>query len=153
MRTLLLMLLYVFSLAAADYKAGVGRVNITPDKPIYLSGYAARTHASEGVQHDLWAKALAIEDNQGSRVVVVTMDLIGIPRGLADIVAARVQKQYGLERSRLVLNASHTHTGPMVGRNLDILFDLSPAERTVIDEYTARLTDNLVTIVGAALGN
>ncbi len=151
------LLLVGFSLAAAehkgDYKAGIGRIIITPDKAIYLSGYAARTHASEGVLHDLWAKALAIEDSKGSRVVIVTTDLIGIPRSVADIVSARVQKQYGLDRARLLLNASHTHTGPMVGRNLDILFDLTPAERVVIDEYTTRLTDNLVAVVGAALGD
>ncbi|MBI2679551.1 MAG: neutral/alkaline non-lysosomal ceramidase N-terminal domain-containing protein [Candidatus Solibacter usitatus] len=157
MRSLLALLLSAFSLAAADhkadYKAGIGRVIITPDKTIYLSGYAARTHASEGVLHDLWAKALAIEDSKGSRIVIVSTDLIGIPRSMADIVSARVQKQYGLERARLILNASHTHTGPMVGRNLDILFDLAPADRAVIDEYTAKLTDNLVAVVGAALGD
>src|SRR5579862_3922622 len=155
--SLLPFLLAGFSLAAAehkgDYKAGIGRVVITPEKTIYLSGYAARTHASEGVLHDLWAKALAIEDSKGSRIVIVTTDLIGIPRSVADIVAARVQKQCGLDRARLLLNASHTHTGPMVGRNLDILFDLPPADRAVIDEYTARLTDNLVAVVGAALGD
>ena len=56
--------------AAADYKAGVARVLITPEKPMYLSGYANRTHASEGKIHDLWAKALAIEDRKGGRIVI-----------------------------------------------------------------------------------
>jgi hypothetical protein len=51
--------------AAAEYKAGTARIIITPDKPQYLSGYANRTHASEGKIHDLWAKALAIEDRKG----------------------------------------------------------------------------------------
>src|SRR5438046_9172986 len=99
-------------LAAADYKAGVARLIITPEKPIYLSGYADRKHASEGVVHDLWAKALAIEDAKHGRVVIVTTDLIGLPRSVSDIVAARVQKEYGLDRAHLVLNSSHTHTGP-----------------------------------------
>ena len=43
--------------AAADYKAGVARVIITPEQSMYLFGYAVRTHASEGKIHDLWAKA------------------------------------------------------------------------------------------------
>src|SRR5216684_3975405 len=104
----LIFLLTALSLSASDYKAGVGRIIITPEKPIYLSGYGDRNHPSEGVLHDLWAKALAIEDRKGSRIVIVTTDLIGIPRSVADIVSARVQKQYGLERARLLLNASHT---------------------------------------------
>ena len=64
MRTILITLAAAFSLAAADYKAGVGRVIITPEKPIYLSGYANRTHRVRGRHPDLWAKALAIEDTQ-----------------------------------------------------------------------------------------
>ena len=49
--------------AAADFKVGVGRTLITPQGPIWMSGYASRNHPSEGVFHDLWAKALAIEDS------------------------------------------------------------------------------------------
>ncbi len=48
--------------AAADYKAGVGRINITPAAPIYLSGYGNRTHPSDGKLTELWAKALALDD-------------------------------------------------------------------------------------------
>ncbi len=139
------------ALAGADFKAGIGRQLITPETPIYLSGYANRTHASEGMLHDLWAKALAIEDSKGGRVVIVTTDLIGLPRAISDVVAARVQKDYGLERARLVFNSSHTHTGPLVGRNLNIMFELGPEENARVDEYARKLTDNLVSVVGAAL--
>jgi len=146
-----MLLLASLPLAAADYKAGTGRIIITPEKPIYMSGYANRTHASEGVIHDLWAKALAIEDRKGARVAVVTTDLIGLPRGVADVVAARVQQQYGIDRSHLVLNSSHTHTGPLIRGNLEIMFELSPADSQVVSDYAARLTENLVAVVGAAL--
>jgi neutral ceramidase len=151
MRTIASLFLCLFSLSAADYKAGVGRIIITPDKPIYLSGYADRKHPSEGVVHDLWAKALAIEDRKGARVVIVTTDLIGLPRSLSDIVAARIQKQYGIERSHLLLNSSHTHTGPLIRRNLEMLFELGPEDQQVVNEYAEKLTDNLVNVVGAAL--
>src|SRR5579859_2358909 len=123
MRAIAILLLSVFSLAAADYKAGIGRIIITPEKPIYMSGYAGRDHPSEGAIHDLWAKALAIEDRKGARVVIVTTDLIGLPRGVADVVAARVQQQYGIDRSHLVLTSSHTHTGPLIRGNLEIMFE------------------------------
>jgi hypothetical protein len=138
-------------LAAADYKAGLATQVITPAEPIYMSGYANRTHASDGVVHDLKAKALAIEDRSHGRLVIVTTDLIGLPRSITDAVAARVQKQHGLERARLIINSSHTHTGPLIARNLELMFELKPEERRVIDEYSRRLTDDLVVLVGRAI--
>jgi neutral ceramidase len=138
-------------LTGADFKAGVATVKITPTEPIYLSGYAARTHASDGVAVDIHAKALAIEDQRGGRVVIVTTDIIGLPRSISDPVAAEVLKQYGLDRSRLMMNSSHTHTGPLIRKNLEILFDLPPADQAVVDRYAAKLTKDLVDVVGASL--
>ena len=108
----------------AAFRAGVARKVITPTEPIWMSGYAGRTRPSEGVLHDLWAKALALEDAQGGRVVIVTVDLIGLPRDVSDEVAARVKKKHGLERRQLMLNSSHTHSGPVVGQNLKVIFDV-----------------------------
>ncbi len=49
------------------FRAGVASTVITPDQPMWMSGYAARTKPSEGKVHDLRAKALALEDSQGTR--------------------------------------------------------------------------------------
>lgn len=139
--------------SAAEYKAGVARVDITPQGAIWLSGYADRNHPSEGVLQPLAAKALALEDAKGTRVVIVTTDLIGLPRQITDEVAARVQQQYGLDRSRLLFNSSHTHTGPVVGPNLTTMFALQPEEERRIQEYSRKLTGDLVSVIGAALGD
>jgi hypothetical protein len=138
-------------LAAAEFKAGAARVSITPEGPIWLSGYANRTHPSDGVLNDLWAKALAIEDAKGERVLIVTTDLIGLPRVISDEVAARLQKQYGLDRARVLLNSSHTHTGPVVWGNLVTMFDMTPEQMDVVKRYGRRITDELVNVAGAAL--
>ena len=60
-----------------DWKAGVASAVITPEQPMWMAGYAARNKPSEGKVHDLYAKALAIEDAAGTRLVIVTTDLIG----------------------------------------------------------------------------
>ena len=138
-------------LGGQDFKAGAARVSLTPEGPIWLSGYANRTHPSEGVLNDIWAKALAIEDSKGERVVIVTTDLIGLPRAISDEVAARVQKQHGLQRARLLLNSSHTHTGPVVWSNLMPMFDFTPEQADVVKRYARRVTDELVNVIGAAL--
>ncbi|HEX4588413.1 MAG TPA: hypothetical protein VH120_00675, partial [Gemmataceae bacterium] len=69
--------------ASESWRAGVASITITPDKPMWLSGYAGRTKPAEGTLSDLHAKALVIEDPAGRRAVVVTMDLIGIARELS----------------------------------------------------------------------
>jgi neutral ceramidase len=146
-----LALLGAAAMSGAGFQAGVGRAVITPEHSIWLSGYGARTRPSEGVIHDLWAKALAIEDERGGRVVIVTTDLIGLPRSLTDLVAARVQKAHGLERARLVLNSSHTHTGPLIRRNLEMMFELPSEQQQRVEAYALKLADTLVTVVDTAL--
>jgi hypothetical protein len=51
----------------ADFKAGIASTVITPNEPMWMAGYAARDKPSEGKIHDLNAKALALEDAQGTR--------------------------------------------------------------------------------------
>ena len=140
-------------LSAAGYQAGVATIVITPKDPISLSGYASRNHPSEGVALDLKAKALVIQDQSGQRTVIVTTDLIGLPRAIADPVAARIEKTYNIERAHILLNSSHTHTGPLLAHNLSLMFDLDAHDREVVDLYSQHLADDLVTLVGTAVGN
>lgn len=153
MRSISLLLTMAACAAGAGFRAGVARIEITPESPIWLSGYASRNKPSEGVAQKLWAKAIALEDGRGSRLVVVTTDLIGLPRALTDLVGARVAKNYQLERARLLLNASHTHTGPVVHPNLALMYDLPPEQDQRVRDYALRLTDALVQVVGAAIAD
>src|SRR5256885_1283552 len=76
----------------ATWQVGVAKVVITPKQPMWMSGYASRTKPAEGKVHDLWAKALVLEDAKGNRAILVTMDLVGIDRGLADAICADLMK-------------------------------------------------------------
>ena len=138
---------------AGDLQVGVGRIKITPERPIFLSGYAARKKPSEGVKLELWAKALAFSDKKNGRVVVVTTDLIGMSRSLSERVGAEAEKKYGLRRAQLMINSSHTHSGPAVRDNLDSMFDLTPEQRQAIVDYGDGLVSKLVTVIGAAIGD
>lgn len=140
-------------LVAGDLQVGVGRIKITPDRPIYLSGYAARKKPSEGVKQEIWAKALAFADKKNGKFVVVTTDLIGMSRSLSERVGAEVEKKYGLRRAQLMINSSHTHSGPTVRDNLETMFDLTPEQKQAIVEYGNGLVMKLVNVVGAALGD
>ena len=138
---------------AKSWNAGLGSADISPTEPIYLNGYGNRTHPSTGVKQKLWAKALALEDEKGNRVVIVTTDLLGLPGSVSDVIAARLAKQYGMKRSQLLLNSSHTHGAPMVEGNLATMFMLNTTERLAIHNYTERLKDQIVAAVQQAVAD
>ncbi len=134
-------------------RAGLSQMDITPGGPIWMTGYSSRTHPSEGVAQRLRAKALAIEDSAGSRIVVVTTDLIGLPRSITDAASARLAKAHGLVRANLLFNSSHTHAGPVVRGNLPTMFELPRGDQARIDNYARTLTDQLVEVAEAAIGD
>lgn len=133
------------------FKAGVATTNITPTDPIWMAGYAGRTKPAEGKVHDLHAKALCLEDASGKLLVLVTTDLIGIPRSLGDAVAAAAEKRFGIKRDELVLSASHTHCGPVVRENLIDMYPLTKEDADKVEAYTKRLQPQLVELIGAAV--
>ncbi len=142
-------------LPAADpsktWRAGAAKVKITPEKLMWMSGYASRDKPAEATLHDLWAKALVLEDPDGRRVVLVTMDLVGIERALAQEVCADLAKQYKLPREAILLAVSHTHTGPVVRSNLNVMYQLDAEQQRHIVEYARALHGKLVRVVGEAL--
>ena len=115
-RFILLLILTAVSLPAQDltWKAGVARAVITPDKPLWMAGYAGRKAPAERAEQDLFAKALALEDEKGTRFIMITMDLITVSRPMRDSLEKAIKKRHGLPPSALFLNCSHTHCGPEI---------------------------------------
>ena len=107
------------------WKAGLAREIITPQKSLWMAGYASRQKPSEGVAQDLYAKALALEDRTGKRAVLVTSDLLGFPAAVSHNIAERVEKQYHLTRDQLLLSSSHTHCGPVIGKMLGTMYPMN----------------------------
>ena len=155
MRNLTLAVFLALAVHGAEpaWKAGVARVNITPREPIWLAGYAARTKPSEGVLMDIWVKALALEDAAGSTSVLVSAEILGFSREMSDYVAQRVRERYGVPRERLILAATHTHSGPVTGNLLQPAYPLDDAQRDIIRRYTARFLDQVVEVVGRAIAD
>lgn len=133
------------------WKAGVARVVITPRQDMWMAGFAARDHESEGSLHDLWAKALALEDEKGQRAVLITTDLLGFPKGLSDRIRDRVRKKFHLERAQIILNSSHTHSAPVLKDALLDIYPLNEQHLKKIEKYTGTLEDQIVELVGLAL--
>jgi hypothetical protein len=136
----------------ASWKAGVATTRITPEKLLWMAGYASRKKPAEGRVQELFAKALALEDEIGGRFVFVTLDLIGVHPGLRRAVAERVEKEFHLPGARLLLNASHTHCGPSLRSSAPAPADgAQPPDGTDNFLYTQDLENKLVELVGQAL--
>jgi hypothetical protein len=151
------LILAVFVVAAAPvaektvWKAGAASAKITPEKSMWMAGYAARTKPSEGVELDLFAKALVLTDQAGAKFALVTMDLIGVPREVRLTVAARVKTDFGIDGANLAINASHTHSGPELrATKLFGSDDVVLREKEAAD-YTAKLEDTIVRLIGEAI--
>jgi neutral ceramidase len=141
--------------AAGQWKAGVARITVTPREPIFMKGYGSRTRPSEGVRQDLYVKALALQDETGATSVLVTSDLHSYTRRMSDTIADAVKTKYGLPRERLILNASHTHGGPAITGEpwMRPSEDINAEQEAVIRKYTARLLEQIVELIGQAIGN
>jgi hypothetical protein len=136
-----------------SWKAGVAAITITPEKPMWLSGYASRTKPAEGTLSDLRAKALVLEDPAGKRALVITMDLVGIAREFSRRLCEELKTKYGLPREAIFLSVSHTHSGPVISGNLAAMYSLDAEQDRLVKEYTEELRPKLLGLVDAAMAN
>jgi hypothetical protein len=140
----------------SNFKAGAASIVITPDESMWMAGYAARNKPSEGKVHDLHAKALALEDEHGTRLVIVSVELIGIPRPTRDWLIEHAKRSYNLEPEFLLLNASHTHCGPVIRETRysiygNTLYGLSKEQIQQSNNYVDELQEKLLELIGRAI--
>jgi hypothetical protein len=99
---------------------GWASVNITPDRPVALSGQLY-TRISKSVHDPVTATALALETRRGdSRVgaaLMISADLVAISREeiLEPLRAMLRGRLTDLDPQEVLLNATHTHTAPVAG--------------------------------------
>ncbi len=92
-------------------KAAVCEANITPPVGVWLAGFAGRSSGCIGIHDELHARALVLDDGL-SLACIVSMDLIALDFDLVEIIRDGVYRKVGIPPERLLLNCSHTHSGP-----------------------------------------
>lgn len=134
----------------AGWKAGIATRNITPEQKLWMAGYGNRTSPVQGKLQDLWIKAVFLEDETGNQAVIYSTDLLGIPRTIYDNVCTQLQQELGLSRAQVMLNSSHTHTGPVLRGALHDIYPLDENQLKLIEEYSLKLEAALVSIAKEA---
>jgi len=137
---LLALLLPAIAHAAAELKAGIARVEITPSTFMPMYGYANRKCGPANGTHDpLFAKVLVLEAG-GSRMALVTADVGSL---VSENLRRDVASKLGIPV--LLLSASHTHSAPAF-----LPFGSAPAEGGEAAAYLTELERKIFGAIEAA---
>lgn len=130
---------------------GIATADITPEPPIYMIGYASRRDAADRVHDPLTLTALVLEEG-ARRAVIVSADIIYFPDdATTDELADRLAALAGCPPESVLLNASHTHGGPVIRCSFQEF--ASPERRAEAEAMMDLVTRKAVEAVEAALGS
>lgn len=109
---------------------GWAQTDITPDRPVYVIGQLY-SRISSYVHDPLTATCLVLENSE-TQMILVSGDIPGVPTMHIDSILSRVNAP-GLDKSKVVFNAIHTHNSTMYSQNTtyevyfkSVLGDLCP---------------------------
>lgn len=137
------------------YSVGAASIDITPEGPVRLAGYAVRKTESQGVEDPLSAKAIAIGDDAAPPAILLAVDSCIVSQAIRDAIAGKIEAVYDVPRDQVTLNVSHSHTTPMLRGTIPNMFgEEIPAEHAKrIDRYTDSFIERCVEVAGTALAN
>jgi len=123
-------------------RAGIAKIDITPEKPVRMSGYSGRKELSDGV-HDPLSIRVVVFENSGKRLVLVSSDIIGFGRTYEYFQKA-IADEFNLEQSELFLSGIHTHSAPTPTLDKERVHPNNV-------EYTEGLKPKLIKVIREAL--
>jgi hypothetical protein len=127
--------------------AGWAEVEITPPLGIALGGRGGPVTLSSKILDPLYAQVTYLKDAKSTGFVLVSFDVVGLPHDLSDRIRSDIVHELGVEWNLVVLNASHTHSGPYMIRSL--MAGVGPAPQIEID-YFKTLEDKILSATKAA---
>lgn len=133
-----------------DWKVGVAKAVITPEKAVWLAGYGGKREP-KGKLHDLWVKVLALEDPKGRRAVLVTTDHMGIPKVIYESLVKKLHDRFSLERAQVMLTFSHNHCAPRLREDLTDYYPIDAEQERLVVEYSDTFETIAVDAVAGAL--
>lgn len=127
------------STRAQDWHVGAAKIDITPEEPVRLSGYASRMKPADGIEDRLSARALVMsptaqaakageEGLSSDSLVIVSIDAIGISAVMTEKVLEKVLPKLKIPRSRIVFCTTHSHTAPHLDGLIPNLFGVAMPE-------------------------
>ncbi|MCX8064872.1 MAG: neutral/alkaline non-lysosomal ceramidase N-terminal domain-containing protein [Candidatus Hydrogenedentes bacterium] len=133
---------------------GVSAVDITPPVGMWLAGYAMRDRPAESTIHNLWVKAVVLQDKEGNKGVIVGSDILGFTRELSERIKQRISKDLNIPPESVLLNSSHTHSGPVIENSLMPIYPIEGTDQIEkVKKYTTDLEEKVFQVVKNAVNN
>src|SRR2546421_430821 len=133
--------------AEGSASAGWAEVDITPPLGIALGGRGGPQTVANKVLEPLHGQVLYLKDPKGKGFVLVSFDVVGMPHELSDRLRSNIVHELGVDWNLVVLNVSHTHSGPYMIRSL--MAGVGPPPRIEIDYFRA-LEEKIISAARAA---
>jgi hypothetical protein len=127
---------------AAQFRAAVLKIDITPDKPQWLLGYDPRQ--STGVHDKLYHRIVAMDDGTTQFFLISTEICLFSPAVYGE-VTKEIEEQTGIKPLQIWWTTTHTHSAPEVGPpGLGAIFMGARYEHDHNTEYTAWVKKTLI---------
>ena len=93
--------------------AGFARADITPTTAVPLAGYGNTSlRVSQNVLDPLYCTCLALRDEDGQILLIYHLDMINVWDAIGQRCREMVMEATGVPHDNILLNATHTHSGP-----------------------------------------
>src|SRR5205809_4107691 len=122
-------------------QAGWAEVEITPPLGIGLGGRGGPETVAKKVLDPLFAQVLYLKDAKRAGFVLVSFDVVALPHDLSDRIRFDIVNELGVDWNLVLLNASHTHSGPYTIRSL--IAGVGPAPK-IEQDYLASLEEKII---------
>ncbi|HJS06475.1 MAG TPA: neutral/alkaline non-lysosomal ceramidase N-terminal domain-containing protein, partial [Pirellulales bacterium] len=151
--TILLGFVYGAHSLAAEFRAGVAVVDITPPKGYRMSGYF-NERLNTGVKDPLSAKAIVFRQGE-TKAAIVVCDLIGMTAEVTNRARKLASEKTGIPADNIAITATHSHTGPLYFGGLREYFHRRAVEKHGRDPqeespYAETLEAKLVEVIAKA---
>lgn len=142
--------LFAFSISSADAgtRVGMAQTDITPPLGIPMAGYY-HERGADGVLDPLYSKALVIEVS-GDRAALVVLDLLNVTRAVTDEARVLIQKECGIPPERVMVSATHAHTGPQLAHPGKFSSEMG-GQKQLAQDYTRGLAAKVAESVQTAV--
>lgn len=136
-----------------EWQVGTATTPITPapDDSHRLIGFTARDGPMDGVENDIRARAVAIRDRTGRRLVVLSFELLFLFESQREFLETECAQRWDLDPESLFVVPSHTHYGPDYDVDSEGLDEDYDRDRDLIESYRELVDSQLLEVVGAAL--
>ncbi|WP_127586102.1 hypothetical protein [Paenibacillus koleovorans] len=125
-----------------ELQVGCAKVKITPEQAVPLSGFAVRNNLPyERVRSDIHLRVVLLRQSNGfgepKQALIVSADLLWWGSDRMETIRRTLKERWGLKPETIILNATHSHSGPQSSFRFHRL--LGRADADYVDQLEAKL--------------